>query len=123
MRHLTRRICGGEVVSKNHTDLHYTRSSNGSAGSNGDYWSGYVTEFSGFNYVNGDWDVPCYSGTNNSQRTVEWVGLGGLMAVTYGKPEPSQIMQRDIASGGSMYLARQSSMLVLPWGADVLPGF
>lgn len=78
MRHLTRRICGGEVVSKNHTDMHYTRSSNGSAGSNGDYWSGYVTEFSGFNYVNGDWDVPCYSGTNNSQRTVEWVGLVGV---------------------------------------------
>src|SRR6478609_5731951 len=44
----------------------------------GDYWSGYIDESSGFNYVSGDWDVPCYSGTNNSQRALEWVGLGGF---------------------------------------------
>jgi len=78
MRHITRRICGGEVVSKNHTDMYRTHASSGTAGSNGDYWSGYIDESSGFNYVSGDWDVPCYSGTNNSQRALEWVGLGGF---------------------------------------------
>ncbi len=78
MRHITQRICGGEVVSKNHTDRYDTRTPSDTAGSNGDYWSGYMVESSGFNYVNGDWAVPCYSGTNNSQRALEWVGLGGV---------------------------------------------
>ena len=35
MRHITRRICGGEVVSKNHTDMYRTHASSGTAGSNG----------------------------------------------------------------------------------------
>ncbi len=78
MRHITRRICGGEVVGKSYSHLNKNHTSDKTVGSNGEYWSGYVVPNSGFNYVSGDWDVPCYSGTNNSQRAIEWVGIGGV---------------------------------------------
>ncbi len=77
MQHVRQRICGGEVVSKYHTDTLSTHAGIGTAGTNGDYWSGYADTASGFNFINGEWDVPCYSGTSNSQRALEWIGLGG----------------------------------------------
>lgn len=80
MRHTTRRICGGEVVSKSYSHLSQNHASDATVASNGEYWSGYVVNDSGFNYASADWDVPCYYGTNNSQRAIEWVGIGGVSA-------------------------------------------
>lgn len=75
MRHATQHVCPKGVASKYHTDtLHQ-----GTFGSNGDYWSGYIATATsnGFDQTQANWTVPCYSGTNNSQRALQWVGIGG----------------------------------------------
>jgi hypothetical protein len=77
MRHATHHVCTPGVASHEHTDVYRS----GTAGSNGDYWSGYInTNGNGpytFYFIEAEWYVPSYSGTNNSQRALQWVGIGG----------------------------------------------
>lgn len=75
MRHAKQRICGGEVQGPTHPDGY--RSDNVSGGTNGDFWSGYAVTSGGYNWTSAGWNVSCYSGTSSSQRTIEWVGIGG----------------------------------------------
>lgn len=77
MHHAIQRVCGNETLGPRHDG----RFMGGNSASNGDYWSGYIATSGGYNWASGYWTVPCYSGTNNSQRALQWIGIGG-----YGTP-------------------------------------
>lgn len=108
MRHATQRLCTPGVSSQDHTHPYRPDT----AGSNGDYWSGYAVENDnnlGFDEASADWNVPRYYSGDTSARALQWVGIGGYGSnYLSGKLEPKQTLPRDTDSGTRHFLTERS---------------